>query len=722
MTEGDRSQLIHGKYGIEDLVDLNRLRQMFESFTEATGFTVGFLDHPGMNVLVAAGWRDICTKFHRNCAVSAANCIKSNRTLLSQASEARGAVFLQCENGLMDCAVPVVIEGRHIASLVTGQLLFDEPDLQRFGQQAEAFGFDRNAYLEEVKAVPVVSEKKIESMMQFLGEMAHVISELGYRNLLIFEETDHLENEITERRRVESGLRLSEEKYRFLAEKMGDLVWTLDMNLRSTYIGPSIERVLGFTPEERQKMTAREKFTPESLRKINTLLREELERDKDPDVDPDRSVEIEVEYYHRNGTTLWLENTIKPIRDASGQLTGIYGVSRDVSQRRKAEKEKEVLQEQLLLAQKMESLGRLAGGVAHDFNNLLTVILGHTELALREFSPGEKLYSNILQIHTAAEHSAALAGQLLAFARKQITTPEVLNLNNTMSGMLMMLGRLIGENIQLVWKPGRNLWPVKIDPGQIDQIIANLCVNARDAIDKAGMITIETENISIGSFCGQECPPGDYVMITVSDTGHGIDSNHMKHLYEPFFTTKEIGRGTGLGLATVYGIVKQNSGCIDVRSSPGTGTTFSICLPRSEESNCDSPGEPAGELLGGCGETILLVEDEEAVLELTRTLLEELGYNVLFAGLPCEALSIAENHPGRIHLLLSDVVMPEMNGRDLAELIRAVRPEVKCLFMSGYTADIISLSNLSDQSVCFMPKPFTLRDIADNVRNALNSP
>ena len=330
-----------------------------------------------------------------------------------------------------------------------------------------------------------------------------------------------------------------------------------------------------------------------------------------------------------------------PLHDQSGNIIGAIERIRDITERKRAEEEKDKLQAQLLQAQKMESVGRLAGGVAHDFNNMLSAILGHAELAMMRCTPSEPIHAHLKVIEDSAHRSADLTRQLLAFARKQTVAPKVLDINDTVSGMLKMLLRLIGEDIDLVWMPGAGLWQVKIDPSQIDQLLANLCVNARDAIAGVGKVTIETENIAFDeAYCavhpGFAC--GEYVMLAVSDDGCGMDKEVLDHIFEPFFTTKEVGKGTGLGLATVYGIVKQNEGFINVYSEPDKGTTFKIYLPRFVGEAMEPTAESTAETPKGHGETVLLVEDEPVILDVSREMLEQLGYTVLIAGTPGEAL------------------------------------------------------------------------------------
>jgi two-component system cell cycle sensor histidine kinase/response regulator CckA len=395
----------------------------------------------------------------------------------------------------------------------------------------------------------------------------------------------------------------------------------------------------------------------------------------------------------------------------------------DITKRKQAEAEKEKLQAQLIQAQKMEAVGRLAGGVAHDFNNMLTVIMGHTELALKNVAPLDPLHADLQEIDQAARRSADLTRQLLAFARKQTIAPRVLNLNDTVSGMLKILRRLIGEDIDLAWRPGAELWPVKIDPSQIDQILANLCVNARDAITGVGKVTIETGNITLDeAYCADHAGfvPGDYVLLAVSDDGCGMDEETQAHLFEPFFTTKGMGKGTGLGLATVYGIVKQNNGFIYVYSEPGQGTTFKIYFPHHKVEPAETSVESALETPLGGTEIVLMVEDEKAILDLGKSILRELGYTVLIAKTPGEAIRLVDEHTGDIHLLLTDVVMPEMNGRVLAERLASIRPGLKCLYMSGYTANAIAYRGVLEEGVHFIQKPFSMKDLAVRVREVLD--
>jgi signal transduction histidine kinase/ActR/RegA family two-component response regulator len=422
------------------------------------------------------------------------------------------------------------------------------------------------------------------------------------------------------------------------------------------------------------------------------------------------------------GVTYW-DWSLMPLKNDGGNVTGLVYTLAEVTERIRAEEEKDKLEAQLQLAQKMESVGRLAGGIAHDFNNLLTVILGHAQLGIMKTDPSQPIFVNLEEIHKAGERSADLTRQLLAFARKQTVVTAVLDLNKTVTGMLNMLQRLIGEDIELTWMPAADLWPVNMDPSQIDQILVNLCVNARDAISGVGKITIETGNIVCNdSYCDHHSGfvPGEYVLLVVSDDGCGMDKETLGQIFEPFFTTKGIGEGTGLGLATVYGIVKQNNGFIYVYSETNHGTTFNIYLPRHDVASGLMHAEGAEVLAVGGPETILLVEDEQAILEMTTTMLKMQGYTVLPANTPDAAIHMAEEHNGEIHLLVTDVIMPRMNGHDLAEKLLPYYPDIKHLFMSGYTANVIAHNGMLEVGVNFIQKPFSMQDLATKLREVLN--
>jgi len=417
----------------------------------------------------------------------------------------------------------------------------------------------------------------------------------------------------------------------------------------------------------------------------------------------------------KDGKLYTEETTISPVRDASGRIVNYVAVKRDITEQLR-------LAAQFQQSQKMEAVGLLAGGVAHDYNNMLGVILGYAELALEKVGPADPLHADLEIIITAAKRSVDITRQLLTFARKQTIIPVVLDLNQTVESMLAMIRRLIGEDIDLAWLPKANLRPIKMDPTQVDQILANLCVNARDAFAGAGKITIETGNVVFdAAYCADHFGfvEGAYVLLAVSDDGCGMSKEIMEHIFDPFFTTKEEGQGTGLGLSTVHGIVKQNNGFINVYSEPGNGTTFRIYLPQHVEQAAVSTQTKALDIPLSHGETVLVVEDEPVLLMMAQTMLRKLGYRVLAAGTPSKAIELAKAHESRIHLAITDVVMPEMNGRDLAECLQALSPGLKIMFMSGYTADVIARRGVLESGVNFLQKPFSIHDLATKVREVL---
>jgi len=415
----------------------------------------------------------------------------------------------------------------------------------------------------------------------------------------------------------------------------------------------------------------------------------------------------EISNKNKNNNIYNVEVTISPVLNEAGKIANFVSVQRDITREQE-------LEEQFHQAQKMESVGRLAGGVAHDFNNMLSVILGYSELAMRKLNPSDKMYTEMQEINNAGQRSAALTTQLLAFARKQEIAPKILDLNDAISNMIKMLRRLIGEDIELIWKPGANLNAIKIDPAQVDQILANLGVNARDAIGRTGKVIIETYNIKLDDdYCRLHAfaKPGEYVLLGFSDDGCGMDDKTLAKVFEPFFTTKTVGEGTGLGLSTVYGIVKQNNGLIEVESKPGFGTQFKIFFPKYEGKDLRGK-EKQYQLPKGRGELILLVEDEKSILEMTQTMLTNIGYSVLTANTPQQGLKLAKTSKQKIDILLTDVIMPDMNGKELSNQLVKLYPSLKVLYMSGYTSDIIAQSGVISKEINFITKPFSLHSLA----------
>ncbi len=521
---------------------------------------------------------------------------------------------------------------------------------------------------------------------------------------------------LIERKHVEQRLRQSEERFRAFVEHASDNITVVGPDGITIYESPSVERITGYKPEELVGGCALDGTHPDDVAKVAAVFEKGLNSEE-------ATEPVEYRYRHKNGSWLVLESIGRSYVDEKGARVGIVN-TRDITERKQAEEALRRSEEQLLQARKMEAIGQLAGGVAHDFNNLLTAINGYSDLTLRKLKKEDPLRHNIEEIKKAGERATALTRQLLAFSRRQVLQPQVINVNAVIADMTRMLPRIIGEDIDLKAALSDELGNVKADPGQIEQVILNLAINARDAMPHGGKLTIETRNVVLDEKYAEShaaITPGLYVLIAVSDTGSGMSEETRGHIFEPFFTTKEPGRGTGLGLSTVYGIVKQSSGDIWVYSEVGSGTTFKIYLPRVDAEAEDYLHQPEAQEAPRGTETILLVEDEEMLRSLTREVLEMCGYRVLAASTGAEALRICERHLEPIHLLLTDVVMPEMSGRFLAGCVLRIRTEMRVLYMSGYADEAIVHHGVLAEGTNFIQKPFTPDSLSKKVRGVLDA-
>ncbi|HZT83201.1 MAG TPA: PAS domain S-box protein [Gemmataceae bacterium] len=522
-----------------------------------------------------------------------------------------------------------------------------------------------------------------------------------------------------QRDRAEEAVRQSEARKAAVLEASPDAIITLDHEGRVLELNPAAEAIFGRPRAAVLGREAAEVLFPPHAR---DGFRQEMGRRGPGDGGRPGGARA-TEACHADGRAIPVEVTITRIRTTGEPLFTAY--IRDLSERKQAEEALRQTEEKFLQAQKMEAVGRLAGGVAHDFNNLLTVIMGYTEAVLADLGADHPAREMLDEVARAGERAAALTRQLLAFSRKQMLVPEVLDLNAVVADFQKMIGRLIGEDIQLLTLPGDGLRPVKVDPGQLEQVLMNLVVNARDAMPQGGRLTIETANADLDEDYARACPevqPGPYVLLAVTDTGCGMDEATRARIFEPFFTTKERGKGTGLGLATVYGIVRQSGGHIAVYSEPGKGTAFKVYLPAAAGAAAGAEEAPGGHW-PACGvETVLLVEDEEGVRSLARQVLERYGYTVLTAGDGEEGLAVCRHHPGPIHLLLTDVVMPKMNGATLARQAALARPGMKTLYMSGFNDSILLNNGALSGDIDCVQKPFTADVLVRAVREVLDRP
>jgi two-component system cell cycle sensor histidine kinase/response regulator CckA len=570
------------------------------------------------------------------------------------------------------------------------------------------------AIISSLKSVPAEKQNK------FVGK--HRRADGSIRDVEIFRNKIELDgkavihvitHDITERRKAEEALKQSNERFKTLFEDHAAIKMVLDpetLNIINANRAAAI--FYGWPVDELCRM---------NMQQIDMLSPAEVKAEM---AKKQYGEKHNISFKHRmaNGSVRNVEVFSNSIVIAGKPL--LYSIIHDVTERIQAEREREKLQEQLQHSQKMEMVGQLAGGIAHDFNNMLTVIIGHTEMALLREGLPDAIFTDLEKIQKAATHSADLTRQLLSFARKQIVIPKLVELNVAVKEMLSLLKRLIGENITLQWVPKAQKSLLKIDPSQLDQILTNLIINARDAIVGIGKITITTSRQSLHNVTGLPAQSSDfnanYVTLTVTDTGCGIDKKNLPHIFEPFFTTKKGAKGTGLGLSTVYGIVKQNLGFIECNSTPGKGTSIKIQLPlhNTETAAVERPSlEP---LIQHNQQTVLLVEDQSDILSMCKHMLEQQGFLVIPAGTPQEAILIAEKYKDSIDLLLTDVVMPEMNGSDLSNQLLLTCPNLKTLFMSGYTTDIIASHGVVEDGVNFIQKPFTSKKLIRSVDELLN--
>jgi two-component system, cell cycle sensor histidine kinase and response regulator CckA len=520
-----------------------------------------------------------------------------------------------------------------------------------------------------------------------------------------------LVHNVTVQEQARQALYESEERFRATFEQAAVGLAHVGLDGHWLRVNQKLCDIVGYSPEALLELTFQAITYPDDLEadlaQTQRLLTGEI-----------KTYSMEKRYIRQDSLIVWINLTGSLVRESSGEPKYFIAVVEDISARKD-------LEEQLRQSQKMEAIGRLAGGVAHDFNNLLTIINGYSDLSLNGLSEDHPLYLNLKAIRRAGDRAAGLTRQLLAFSRRQILQLGIFNLNELVLDMSNMLRRLIGEDIDLVVLPGENLGKVKVDPNQIEGVIMNLAINARDAMPHGGALTIELANVELDEAYTRQhvgLEPGSYIRLAINDTGLGMDKETQSRIFEPFFTTKEQGKGIGLGLATVYGIVSQSGGYVRVYSEPGWGTTFKIYLPQVKEAveSLSSPEVLPTRLASPASETILLVEDESGVRDFVRDTLVEAGYKVLEAGNSAEALRRYEQHPDSIHLLLTDVILPGQNGRELAETLLALQPELKVLYMSGYTANVIVHRGILEAGIDFLPKPFTPQALVSKVRQVLD--
>lgn len=664
-------------------------------FVDISIFTLEWEDRAANLVLA----HDVTDRIESEAAL-----VESEERFRAVVETAPEAIFIQTQ-GYFSYLNPA---GAELFGVEEKSLLIGKPVIDFFHPDDRAIVSERIRILnEDRKSVPVLNERivRIDGETVDVEALAVPFMYQGEQGALVFL------RDFSERKQSEK----ERERLALAVEQAAEAIIICDSNGTIQYVNPAFESTTGYSPEEAIGQNPR--FLKSSIQD-DTFYQKMWRTITSGEVWEGRFVNR-----RKDGKLITEDATISPIRDRTGAIVNFIAVKRDITTQLNLEDEKQELQGQLQQAQKMEAVGRLAGGVAHDFNNMLQAIIGYTGLAIESVDKDSSTHRDLSEVLNAAQKSVDLTRQLLAFARKQPSNPKVVDINALVSGLLKMLRRLIGEDIDLLVNESKDLWKIKIDPSQIDQILANLVVNARDAIQGNGKITIETKNVTFDDdYCTTHVDfiPGEFIQLAVSDSGQGMDKETLSHVFEPFFTTKRSGEGTGLGLATVYGIVKQNGGFINVYSEAGSGTSFRIYFPHHSESPQTETPQPKGKELHGGTESILIVEDEDLILDLGVRMLTQLGYQVYTARSPEDALELVKQVGDKLDLLITDVVMPGMNGRELSQSLLEIRPGLKCLFMSGYTADVIAHRGILDSGVNFIQKPFAIETLAAKVREIMD--
>jgi PAS domain S-box-containing protein len=698
-----------GTLELSDIIDSEALQAMMDDFYKLTGMLGAVLDVSG-KVLVAVGWQDICTKFHRCHPGTLRHCLESDINLTHGVPQGTFRLY-HCENNMWDMVTPVVVGGKHVGNVFIGQFFFDDemPDRELFRAQARQYGFDETEYLAALDRAPRFSRDQVDAGMRFYAKLAGVISSLSFSSI-------KLSRMLAERNQAK------EELFKLMREQQvildnAPIGISLVKGRVPIWINRKVEELFQSTKEGMEGESIGTFYpAPEAYQQVGPASMAALAEG--------REFVFDQEMIRRDGTPLWIKFTGRAI-DPSDLDEGIIWLQEDISALVRNISDRKLLEEQLRQSQKMEAIGLLAGGVAHDFNNILMVIMGYGNMLKMDNNLDALQLGKIDQILSSADKAAHLTQGLLAFSRRQVLAPKAVDLNDITRNVHIFIARIIGEDIHFKTSSYGAGLTVYADKGQIEQVLINLATNARDAMPKGGILTIGTGLQSVETPRDSEygsTDPGCYAVITISDTGCGMDENVRKRIFEPFFTTKEVGKGTGLGMAIVYGILKQHNGFIEVYSEPGCGSTFKIFLPihQTEQSVALAEAAPAPMPQGGT-ETILLAEDDVDVCNLVVTVLTEFGYQVIQAVDGQDAVDKFLAHRDSIGLILMDMIMPKKNGKDAFEEICRLQPDVKVMYLSGYTADFIQSRGVVEEEIKLIMKPVQPTELLLKVREMLDS-
>lgn len=697
---------------LRELVDQGPAAETLRKFSEATSLATNITSYPDGEVILHGGWRDLCALLHRGKGRIDKRCFDDYGAPNTTHAERGRWTSSRCRAGLISASTPLIIDGVHLGDLIAGQVLLSKDERDDTLRAVRAAGLNPPTLGAAVDKVPVLSPQKFDRLLALLSDIAETIIERSYQRLRTLEQDEVLRRTRDAQLHTQQNLRISEAQLRTLVDTLPDLIWLKDADGHYLACNSRFERFFGAPADEILSKTDYD-FVDSDLAdsfRANDLA---AMRAGGP-----RTNEEEVVFADDAHREL-LETIRTPMRDRDGQLVGVLGIARDITQREADRKDREELQAQLHQAQRMESVGRLAGGVAHDLNNLLSPILGYGELLLDELDDDQR--ADMDQIVMAGYRARDLVRQLLTFSRRQPLEPRATDFNTVIGGFRQLLRRTIPESIRLVVQLHRDPPPVLADVGQLEQVLMNLSVNAADAMPEGGELHLCTDALNPEAAAALGLPPQRYAVLIVRDTGCGMSTETQRHIFEPFYSTKG-DLGTGLGLATVYGIVKQHGGGeVRVDSAEGEGTTMRVLLPATEDAQPAIAGSAELNSPRRGNEVILLVEDDGQVRGVTEAILRRRGYKVLVAPSPHNALQLLTRHNREVDLLLSDVVMPEMSGPELLERAHQLHPGLPTLFMSGYSHGARSLDKALELGVPLISKPFSVIDLSRQVREALDA-
>lgn len=690
-------------YTFKDLVDLGKLRKICEYYTDMTKAVTAILDIDG-NVLIATGWQDVCTQFHRVSPETARRCTESDTILAGQLKRGEKYSVYICKNGLVDVAVPIIVEGRHVGNLFTGQFFFEPPDLKFFRRQAALFHFDEKAYLEAVSRVPIFTKEQVKRTTDFLCYLSEIIGEMGLARLTLLQINNELSREIQERKQTEDILEKQTALLNNILNNIPlEIAWK---NREGFYMGCNkafAEAVHLERPEavigKADDFQGWGKEDADVLKTGNSFLN------------------VETSISQPDGQKKTLLTSKVPLKDPQGSVFGILGINIDITERVRME-------ELLRQSQKMESLGTLAGGIAHEFNNILAGILGYVEIAQDEAPADSPVRERVAEIGKLCVRGRDLVKQILSFSHKGKPEWKAVRPNVLIRDELRVLRAAIPANIEIQADIDDRPAMVMGDATQLQQIGMNLCMNAAHAMrEKGGVLTIGLSNVSLDEETVkmfEDIQPGRYVQLTVGDTGSGIDPGIIGRIFEPFFTTKEVGQGTGMGLAMVHGIIKNHGGAISVASRPGQGSTFTVVLPRAKVDAAEEETKDITGLAGG-RERILIVDDEKSMVFSMKIILERLGYTVTALSESSVAVELFRKKPDDYDLIISDLTMPVLTGDMLAAEVVSIRPDIPVLIATGYS-DAVDSDRLRKCGVrAFISKPFKKKELATTIRAMLDA-